>query len=268
MTRLAAYGACLGIALTLLCGCDGRGTLYHPGAEKLADIRQYAAVAGLAMWPADNGDYRAIVSRKGPKNSRGTVVVFHGNGGPAVFRSYYIDALERRGYRVVLAEYPAYGGRGGELGEKSFVADARTTALRAREAFGGPLFLLGESLGCGVAAALACDDKLRPRGVVLITPWDTLANEADATFPWLPTRIFLADRYDSVANLSRYKGPVAVVMAGRDEIVPNRLTENLFKALPGPKRMWTFPDAGHNDWPSGPELAWWTEVMDFIDTKD
>jgi len=268
MIRLAAYGACLGFVLTLLCGCDGRGTLYHPGAEKFADIRQYAAVAGLEMWPTGNEDYRAVVSRKGPKNSKGTVVVFHGNGGPAVFRAYYIDALERRGYRVVLAEYPAYGGRGGELGEAGFVADARSTALRAKEAFGGPLFLLGESLGCGVAAALACDDKLRPRGVFLITPWDTLANEAGATFPWLPVRIFLADRYDSVANLACYKGPVAVIMAGRDEIVPNRLTDNLYKALPGPKRMWTFPNAGHNDWPSGPELAWWTEVMDFIDIKE
>lgn len=90
------------------------------------------------MWPEHSLGYRGVVSRKGPAGLlKGTVVVFHGNGGPAVFRSAYIDALEARGFRVVLAEYPGYGGRPGELSEKSLVADARLTVLLARKAFGG-----------------------------------------------------------------------------------------------------------------------------------
>ena len=40
--------------------------------------------------------------------------------------------LEARGWRVVLLEFPGYGGRPGDLGEKPFVADAEA-ALRQME---------------------------------------------------------------------------------------------------------------------------------------
>lgn len=257
-----------GVVIMAFLGCDiQRNLLYYPGHITIADVQQYATDNDLEMWPAKNEGYQGIVSRKGPADSKGTVVVFHGNGGPAVYRKHYFAALETRGYRVVLAEYPGYGGRSGELSEKSFVADARRVALRAKEEFGGPLYLWGESLGCGVASALSTDTQLRPRGLVMLTPWDSLLNEAKAKFPWLPVKLFLHDTYDNVANLIGYKGPVAVIMSKRDEIVPNRLTERLYKALSPPKRMWTFENAGHNDWPSHPELKWWSEVMGFLNSE-
>ncbi|MEW6220037.1 MAG: alpha/beta hydrolase [Thermodesulfobacteriota bacterium] len=163
-----------------------------------------------------------------------------------------------------LAEYPGYGGRPGELSETSLVADGRRTALLARAAFGSPLYLWGESLGCGVAAALAADPELRPEGVVLLFPWDSLENEAKAQFPWLPVKPFLRDTYDNVVNLAGYRGPVAVIMAGRDEVIPNRLTKRLFVALSQPKRLWVLEQAGHNDWPRRPTEGWWDEVMGFL----
>ena len=103
--------------------------------------------------------------------------------------------------------------------------------------------------------------------MVLLTPWDSLLNEAEAKFPWLPVRLFLRDKYDNVANLAGYKGPVAVIMSRQDEVIPNRLTERLYTGLSAPKRMWTFAYAGHNDWPAEPELAWWSEVMDFLNSN-
>ncbi len=264
----AAGGFILGSVIAVLLGCDiQKNMLYYPGQYTIADIQRYAAENDLRMWPDSDAGYLGIVSRKGPANFRGTIVVFHGNGGPAIFRTYYIDALESRGYRVVLAEYPGYGGRSGELSEKSFVADARQAALRAKGEFGGPLYLWGESLGCGVASALATDKELRPQGVVMLTPWDSLLGEARTQFPWFPVKLFLSDRYDNVANLAAYHGPVAVILSKRDEIIPNKLTEKLYNSLSQPKRMWSFENAGHNDWPSRPELDWWSEVMDFLNAE-
>jgi pimeloyl-ACP methyl ester carboxylesterase len=263
-----AYGYIMGLVLAVLWGCDGRnGPLYYPGSETLADIQRYAAENGLMLWPGGNGDYQGIRSRRGPANAKGTVVIFHGDSGPAVFRDYFFPALESRGYRVILMEYPGYGGRPGELSEASFVADARVAVLRAKKEFGDPLYVWGESLGCGVAAAIARDAAIRPRGVVLLTPWDSLLNEAKAHYPWLPVSLFLRDRYDNAANMAGYQGPVAVIMSGRDEIVPNRLTERLYRELSAPKRLWTFENAGHNDWPVEPDRAWWTEVMDFLSSE-
>jgi len=265
MIKIAFVVVVLGlIAVVLARGDIQRFLLYYPGHFTIEEVRRYAADNDLRLWPDDNAGYYGIVSRKGPAASRGTVVVCHGNAGAAVDRGHYIAALEGRGYRVVLLEYPGYGGRPGELSERSFVADARRAAYRAHQEFGGPLYVWGESLGCGVASALAADPDLRPRGVVLITPWDSLANEAKVHYPWLPVRLLLHDIYDNAANLAHYAGPVAVLIADRDEVIPNRLTARLYHSLSSPKRLWTFTDAGHNDWPSHPHAAWWDEVVAFM----
>ncbi|MEW6427634.1 MAG: alpha/beta hydrolase [Thermodesulfobacteriota bacterium] len=253
----------------LLTGCDlQRSLLYLPGRHTVGDVIRHAAANDLRLWPVDGAGYRGIISRKGPPFTLGTVVVFHGNAGPAVSRLYYFPALEPRGYRVVLIEYPGYGGRIGQLSEKNLVADARRSVYLAKEQFGGPVYLWGESLGCGVATALVKDDRLRPRGVALLTPWDSLLNLGKEKFPWLPVRLLLRDSYDNMTNLDGYVGPVAVIMAKRDEVIPNELTERLFNAISPPKRMWTFDSAGHNDWPNGPNLGWWGEIMDFLNVAE
>jgi uncharacterized protein len=167
----------------------------------------------------------------------------------------------------VLAEYPGYGGRPGELSEKAFIADARRTVLRAKKDFGSPLYLWGESMGCGIASALAIDPEIRPQGVVMLTPWDSLLRIGRARFPWLPVRLLLKDTYDNVATLAKYTGPIAVIMSKEDEVIPNRLTERLYASLAEPKRLWAFEDSGHNNWPSSPDLAWWDEVMGFLNSN-
>ena len=69
-----------------------------------------------------------------------------------------------------MAEYPAYGARDGELCEVALVADAAETLALARRQFPGPLLLASESLGAGVAAAVA--NTANVAAVLLITPWD------------------------------------------------------------------------------------------------
>ena len=235
--------------------------LYFPERISTDEVQRLAAAAGLALWLQEGGDYRGLL-REPDGTCRGTVLVFHGNAGSAVHRSYYADALVPLGYRVILVEYPAYGGRPGRLGESSFTADARTAMDMVRRQFDDPLFLWGESLGCGVAAAAASETV---RGVVLLTPWDSLTHLAQSLYRFLPIGLLLRDRYDTVANLKNFRGPVAVVMAERDEVIPNRLTQKLFESIAAPKRMWQFDEAGHNSWPTAPGLAWWREVMAFVD---
>lgn len=234
-----------------------------PSAENLRP----AYGPALTVWPATSGSaFRGYVSAEPAARAlaRGTVVVFHGNAGSARDRGYYLAALERRGYRVVLAEYPGYGGRDGELGEASFVADGRETARRALADFGGPLWVWGESLGAGVAAAVAADASLPVAGVALITPWDNLPDLAQALYWYLPARWLLQDRYDNRANLGRYAGPAAILIAERDEIIPVQHGQRLYEALREPKRRWVFPNAGHNSWPIDPSASWWDEALDWL----
>jgi hypothetical protein len=180
-----------------------------------------------------------------------------------------VNALGALGYRVILAEYPRYGGRKGELGEEAFVKDGSETVRLAFVKYGDPLFVLGESLGCGVAAAIAKETSVKIDGIILITPWDTLESVARSKFPFLPVRWLLKDRYDSIDNLKSFKGRIAVVGAGRDELIPIRHAQNLYHSLSGEAtRMWTIEAAGHNDWPMFIKVTWWKEVMDFVSNND
>lgn len=258
--RPLALFIALYLAFALFAYLFQRRLLYFPGNYSSELVKQF----GLKPWPTET-DFRGLVTAKPPADPKGVCLVWHGNAGAAFHRTYYIDALERRGYRVILLEYPGYGGRAGELSESAFVADALAAVDLIRREFQGPIYLVGESLGCAVAAAVA-RERDWVKGVMLITPWATLPDLAQAKYWYLPARWFVRDRYDSIANLAQYRGPVAVLMAENDEIVPRQHSQRLFDSLKSPKRLWIFPAAGHNTWPSDANEKWWDEVLAFLQT--
>ena len=260
--RFAAGIVILG-GIILLARCNMQNSLLYYPDSSLPSGEELAA-RNIRFWPSGPGGYRGFVGTTEGGNIRGTVIVFHGNAGTAADREYYVAALEPLGYRVILAEYPGYGKRNGELGERSFMNDAKATLRLVSKQYGGPLFLLGESLGCGVAAGLAGDKSFRIGGIILITPWDTLLAVAGSHFPWMPVRFFLKDKYDNVGNLKSFPGRIAIVGAERDDIVPIRHAQALYRSLPGDKRMWTIQGAGHNDWPMRVGAPQWREWMDYV----
>lgn len=227
-----------------------------PRARLLADAQRDE----LSPWPSAN-DYRGLL-RQADGPVRATLLLFHGNAGHAGHRVGYADELSRLGLRVILAEYPAYGSRPGQPGEATLVADAAATVALVRAQFAGPLLLAGESLGAGVAAAVAGSPGIT--AVFLITPWDRIENVARHHYPWLPVGWLLRDRYDSVVNLTGYRGRVAVVVAEHDRIVPSRLGLDLFANLAEPKRLWIIPGADHNDGMRRVDATWWRAIVDFL----
>jgi pimeloyl-ACP methyl ester carboxylesterase len=208
--------------------------------------------------------YQGFISPSITPATRGTIVIFHGNAGLAVHRSYYIKALEPLGYRVVLAEYPGYGTRPGGLSEHNLVRDGCRTVEAARKTFGDPLFIWGESMGCAVASAVAARLKEQVHGLVLITPWNNLPALAAHHYPRYP-RLLVRERFDNAANLVRYGGPTVFIVADHDEIIPLAHSQRLIAGYTGPKKLFRFPTSGHHSWPAAPDLAWWQDVMNYCD---
>jgi len=232
--------------------------LYFPQRATVAEVSR----GGLAAWPSADG-FRGLVAQ--PQGAaRATAIVFHGNAGHAGHRAYYAAALARLGVRVILAEYPGYGPRDGEVGEGPMVEDASRNIELAHRQYGPPLLVLGESLGAGVAAAAVARQREDVAGVMLVTPWDRLDHVAKFHYPWLPVAWLLRDRYDNAAHLGGFGRPVLVVVAAQDDIVPAQFGQALYRALPEPKRLLVIPDAGHNDWPGRVDAAWWRQAVDFL----
>ena len=238
-----------------------RRALYFPSQIQFSE--ESAGNGGLRHWPSyDN--FRGFINRDELIDAKGTVIVFHGNAGTAFHRSFYASALSKQNMRVILAEYPGYGGREGRPSEKVLVDDALETIRLAYEAFGDPLFVWGESLGCGVVSSAVHQTDIPLKGVVLLLPWDTLPNLAQTHYWFFPTRWLVMDKYNSVDNLQGYDGRIAVLLAENDEVIPIEHGQTLYDSIATEKKLWVFENSRHNEVPIGPDLLWWQEVTEFI----
>ena len=69
-----------------------------------------------------------------------------------------------------------------------------------------------------------------------------------------------------ITYLHDYRGPVGIMIDGRDDVVPAKFGVNLYEGYGGPKRLWTFPDGGHISIMESPS-KFWGEVLEFWRTN-
>lgn len=248
-------------ALCLVVFIFQRKLLYLPMGPQLS--KQQASAEGLHHWPSLE-NFQGYIDQAEPANAKGTVIVFHGNAGAAYHRSFYARALSTHNLRVILAEYPGYGGRTGGHSEEALVQDALETIRLAHQAYGEPLFLWGESLGGGVVSGAVSKGEVPIKGLVMFTPWDTLPNVAQTHYWYLPARWLVLDQYNNIDNLQGFEGNIAVILAGNDEVVPVQHGQRLYESITANKKLWVFEGAKHNEMPVDSGLPWWAEVITFI----
>jgi esterase/lipase len=240
-----------------------RKMIYFPDTYPLTQLLQRAEQSQLKPWPSES-DYLGLMPKTASAPGKGTVIVFHGNAGSAIDRTYYSDALEKLGYRVILAEYPGYGARNGEPSESVLVSDSIRTAKQTLNDFGNPIFLWGESLGSGVVGGVIASEQVPVKGIVLITPFSSMADIAQHHYWFLLGKWLVRDKFDNIKNLQNYSGNTAVLLAEQDEIIPSQYSLKLYESLTRRKKLWTFKDASHNTLPLYQNASWWQEVMQFV----
>lgn len=256
----------IGIALVLvyagfllLVFLGQRRMLYIPSKEPMESLLSQARGRGLEPWRNSAGEFIGWKHKTGISGPRALVI--HGNAGSAIDRDYYVEGLTSAGIKdAFILEYPGYGGRPGSPSQNSFFA-AAADALAALEKE-GPVYLVGESIGSGVAAYLAGQHPKAIAGLLLVTPFHNLADVAQFHMPLLPVCWMLRDRFPSAQYLQNYHGPVVFLLAGVDTIIPNKFGRALYDSYSGPKKLWLIPKAGHNDVFFRP-ADWWREVGDF-----
>lgn len=269
MLRLLALLATVYAGLVAWIALKQRSLIYLPTRASTAELSRLAGEHEFQAWTnaagARIGWWRP--SRLSP--ATGAVLIAHGNAGSAAEREYLADPLqEALPLDVFLLEYPGYGDRPGEPSEATLNEAARE-GIRPLLARSGKLYLVGESLGTGVTAFLAGQFPEQVSGVCLLAPYNNLAAAASSHYPWLPVRWMLRDRFPADAHLRRYHGPLAILVAGSDSIIPPQLARTLYDGYTGgPKRQWEFPGQEHWDVISQPAPVW-AEVGSFwrVETK-
>lgn len=266
MSRIlfAAAVALAGVAAVLLLIWLGQrrmiyfpfgGVVPHPREVGLASAEEVTLRTEdglmLGAWFVRRGQTAGRVG--GPGSTDGaagwTVILFNGNGGDRTLRVPLARRLAEEGIGVLMVDYRGYGGNPGSPTEAGLLRDARAARRWADERLRdgrGRIAYLGESLGTGVAVALAAEKQ--PDALILRSPYTSLADVGAHHYPFLPVRWLLRDRYASVERMAGLSCPVLVIAAERDSVVPAALSRRLFEAAPASGRRWLLlPGADHND---------------------
>lgn len=161
---------------------------------------------------------------------------------------------------VFIVEYPGYGKRPGSPSEASL--DEAAEEAFDLLATNRPIYLVGESLGTGVATYLAGKHPDEVAGVVLLAPYNHRSAVAQAHIRIFPVASLLCDKFPSDEYLRAYHGPVAILISGKDGVVPERFGRRLYDSYDGPKQLWEFPK-GHHETAMFQPAEIWREIMAF-----
>lgn len=179
------------------------------------------------------------------RERRPLVLYFHGNGGALVDRIPRFRALAARGYGLLAVSYRGYGGSTGSPTQTGLMQDgeAAYAAARARGYHGDRLVLMGESLGTGVAIALAATHEAA--ALVLDSPYSSALDVAAAHYGIFPVRWLMFDQFRSDLRIGDVHIPVLMVHGNEDGIVPMTSARRLYELANEPKTFMSVPGGGH-----------------------
>jgi uncharacterized protein len=237
--------------------------IFFPSVYPAGNWQPYELTVEDAWFTADDGTklHGWFVAHAQP---RGYVLISHGNGGNITHRADLLRDLHRLGFASLIFDYRGYGRSDGSPTEAGVLQDAKAASRWLAERAGispSGLIQYGESLGGAVAVQLSAADGAR--ALILENTFSSLPDVAGHHYTWLPVRLLMRSKFDSVRAISRYHGPLLQIHGDADTIVPTEFGRRLFAAANEPKRLVIIPGGDHND--GRTEGAHWA-IAEFLDS--
>jgi alpha-beta hydrolase superfamily lysophospholipase len=186
--------------------------------------------------------------------SAANILFFHGNGETA--RDYDPIAHEYRSLPATfaVAEYRGYGPSNGKPSFNTLLQDAHATLdefkkLLFKEDRGGPVIVMGRSLGSAPAIELAASRSKELAGLIIESGFAKIVPLLELI--GIPARSLGVTENHGPRNREKMEAvalPTLIMHAEDDEIIPIEDAELLFKANKDAKKVFfRVPRAGHND---------------------
>ena len=174
-----------------------------------------------------------------------TILIFHGNAGNLFNRVYKLNELNKLDVNILLISWRGFSGNKGKPTEKNLYRDADESVkwLNNQGVISKNIILYGESLGTGVATELGTSNVFG--GIILESPFTSIANAAKIYYPYLPVSIILKDRYDSIGKIKNINTPIFIMHGKMDNIVPQQMGLELFEKANNPKYSYFPEDDDH-----------------------
>jgi fermentation-respiration switch protein FrsA (DUF1100 family) len=180
-------------------------------------------------------------------NASHTVLFLHGNAGNISHRIEKLQVLHSLGVNTLIVDYRGYGRSRGVPNEPGTYRDAAAAYRHLTEQRRVPpaaLIVFGESLGTAVAVELAVTHPVG--GVILEEPFTAVADVGQKLFPFVPVRLVVRNKYDTLSKISRLRSPLLILHSRDDEMFALTHAQRLLAAAPEPKRLVELRGS-HND---------------------
>lgn len=197
-------------------------------------------------------------------DARAQIVYFHGNGGNLSLWSDILVDVHRQRFDVVAFDYRGYGESSGRPSERGLYQDTDAVlalvnaTLRRRDL---PLLYWGRSLGSTLAAYAASQHA--PSGLILEAGFPSMRAVLETNPVLWVLSWFASYEFPTVRWMSAVRAPSLVLHGDRDSVIPYRLGQRLYEAIPGPKRFVSLKDGDHNDPVPRDADAYWREIGGF-----
>src|ERR1043166_9008834 len=240
ITLLVGYGAIAALAYFAQ-----RSLMYFPERTRTAPAAAGFPQAEEVELTTSDGE-RVIAWHVPPRGDKPVVLYFHGNGGALKWRAGRVARIGAGGAWLLALSYRGYGGSTGRPSEAGLLRDAEAAYAFATARYPAErLALYGESLGTGVAVALAAEHKVGK--VILEAPFTSAVEIGAAAYPFLPVRLLMHDQFRSDERIAKVTAPVLVLHGARDTIVPISHGERLYALIAAPQKFVRFAEGYHGD---------------------
>lgn len=175
------------------------------------------------------------------------IVIFHGNAGNACYRTYFLDLLAAFNTNLIIFEYPGYGKDLNAPGESIFLEQALSLIvhINTQNPQHLPIYLMGESLGTGVATFVATQTDIH--GLILISPYPSIVQIAQYHYPFLPVRFLLKHTFPAHVWAGQTSTPVIAFHGSDDDIIPIHFARLQILNFKNKKELTEINNCGHND---------------------
>ncbi|MDM8553223.1 alpha/beta hydrolase [Desulfococcaceae bacterium HSG7] len=193
------------------------------------------------------------------------LIYFGGNSEDmtGVLEDPFFELTRLRPCALLLVNYRGYGLSEGLPGEKQFFKDAvflYDHFANRNEIDQTGVIVMGRSLGTGVAVHLASQRTLK--GIILVSPYDSITNVAQELYPYIPVSLFIRHPFDSASLASSVKIPLLALTAESDSTISSERSHALLAKWGGPCHHVSIPQVDHND--LNLSKLYWESISNFL----
>lgn len=243
IAKIACTVLGLYVALCLAMFFAQKSFLFHPTPETPAPSA--FGLDGFERVALKTSDGVSLVAwlHEAPHADK-ALIYFYGNADALPPYASFFRRFAAAGYSVLGVNYRGYGGSEGAPSEAGLYLDGEA-ALRfmAERVPVGRVTVMGRSIGSGVAVKLAAEHPVG--SVALISPYTSITNIAAGAFWYLPTRLLLTHRFESIDRIGKVRAPLLIVHGAKDTLIPPSEGHALLAAANEPKRIEILAEADH-----------------------